>query len=659
MEHLDVSRIFAAAGQETLAVLALATIALVFVLSGNRRLSTWVRDWKQAAATAATKYALQLAKFRYGPDHPNVGSALNDLAELYESLDRYDEAEPLYNRSLAIRDIALGPDHPDVAASLNSCAEFYRRQGRYAEAEVLHERSLAIRTKALGPDHPCVGTSLYNLAGVYRSQGRHVEAEPLYKLSLAIREKALGSDHPNVGSCLNDLALLYQEQGRHAEAEPLYKRSLAICEKAFGPDHPEVGQCLNNIAGLHCQQGRYAETEPLYERAIAIFEKASGPDHPSLAMSLNNLAALYFQQGRYAEAEPLCTRAEAMPGWQAVDIPVLFATNRGLAASDGGVAFSDEQAIEPEEITFGGAMVRALKSEVPNRAERAPDAVSQLYRAGGKQIREWSLRVHSSEAAVAGADLAIFARDWLERAVRFPGQAIVYVHGCNNSFDEAVRRTAMIAFDLDFDGAAFLFAWPAECAAHGSCGGRERADVAAPFLIEMIETIGRELPGVRVHLVAHGTGAEVVLSALERLAHTGASATWPALGELILAHADVNRARFRQLMPTIAELGLRVTSYSCAENRATWLSRILRWDGARIDQRPTCHEGVNAVDITGLGGGPLSLNHDIFVHNPMVLGDMARLMATSEHPPDKRTPFFAPVPPQDPKHWEYRPASRI
>ena len=61
-----------------------------------------------------------------------------------------------YKRSLAIREKTLGPDHPDVASALNNLASLYHKQGRYAEAEPLYKRSLAINEKALGPDHPDV-----------------------------------------------------------------------------------------------------------------------------------------------------------------------------------------------------------------------------------------------------------------------------------------------------------------------------------------------------------------------------------------------------------------------------------------------------------------------------------------------------------------------
>ena len=76
---------------------------------------------------------------------------------------------------------ALGPDHPDVATALSNLATSYLTQGRYAEAEPLYKRALAIDEKALGPDHPSVATVLANLGSLNESQGRYAEAEPLYK----------------------------------------------------------------------------------------------------------------------------------------------------------------------------------------------------------------------------------------------------------------------------------------------------------------------------------------------------------------------------------------------------------------------------------------------------------------------------------------------
>ena len=123
--------------------------------------------------------------------------------------------------------------------------DLYQAHGHYAEAEPLFQRYLAIGEKALGPDHPDVARSLNNLAGLYYAQGKYAETEPLFRRSLAIRRKALGPEHPDVAESLNNLAELYRTQGKYAEAEPLHKQSLAIHEKALGPEHPDAYRCAS------------------------------------------------------------------------------------------------------------------------------------------------------------------------------------------------------------------------------------------------------------------------------------------------------------------------------------------------------------------------------------------------------------------------------
>ena len=256
--------------------------------------------------------ALAIRERTLGPTHPVTADSLNNLAALYDTTGAYAKAEPLYQRALAIREKALGPDHPDTAESLNNLAELYRRTGAYAKAEPLYQRALVIREKALGPEHPDTANSLDNLAALYKATGAYTKAEPLYQRALAIREKALGPDHPDTATSLNNLAALYDTTGAYAKAEPLLQRALAITEKALGPDHPDTALALNNLAALYDTTGAYAKAEPLLQRALAISEKALGPNHPDTALALNNLAALYFATSAYAKAEPLNQRALAI-----------------------------------------------------------------------------------------------------------------------------------------------------------------------------------------------------------------------------------------------------------------------------------------------------------------------------------------------------------
>ena len=99
---------------------------------------------------------------------------------------RYQRAVVVAKEALLIAEQTHGPDHPDVATSLNNLAELYQAQGQYVQAEQHFRRALAINEKALGPDHPDVARCLNNLAELHRTQGHYTQAEPLFKRSLAI-----------------------------------------------------------------------------------------------------------------------------------------------------------------------------------------------------------------------------------------------------------------------------------------------------------------------------------------------------------------------------------------------------------------------------------------------------------------------------------------
>ncbi len=101
------------------------------------------RQGNYAEAVKQFEAALKEAK-GFGEDDVRLATSLNNLAELYRVQGQYAKAEPLYKRSLAIREKALGPEHPDVAQSLNNLAELYRTQGKYAEAGKLEARAKAI-----------------------------------------------------------------------------------------------------------------------------------------------------------------------------------------------------------------------------------------------------------------------------------------------------------------------------------------------------------------------------------------------------------------------------------------------------------------------------------------------------------------------------------
>src|SRR5215470_15249350 len=109
-----------------------------------------------------------------------------------------------------------------------------QRAGKHDEALPLAERAMEIRERLLGTEHRDVAAAVGLLADVYYGRGEYARAEPLYRRALDIYEKALGKDHPLTAASLKDLAILYRERGKYTEAEPLFKRALDIYEKTLG-----------------------------------------------------------------------------------------------------------------------------------------------------------------------------------------------------------------------------------------------------------------------------------------------------------------------------------------------------------------------------------------------------------------------------------------
>jgi tetratricopeptide (TPR) repeat protein len=85
-----------------------------------------------------------------GTDDARLATTLNRLAGLYRDEKRYADAEPLYERALAIRDKALLPTSAEVKETVSALSELYRRQGDYRAQIPMLERLLTIAEKQYG-----------------------------------------------------------------------------------------------------------------------------------------------------------------------------------------------------------------------------------------------------------------------------------------------------------------------------------------------------------------------------------------------------------------------------------------------------------------------------------------------------------------------------
>jgi tetratricopeptide (TPR) repeat protein len=89
------------------------------------------------------------------------------------------EAEPLYQRALAIRSQRQGTQHLKTAESLHGLARLHERRNQPEQALERYQQALRIREEHLGPEHPDTRETRACYAQLLRLCGRLEEAAAL------------------------------------------------------------------------------------------------------------------------------------------------------------------------------------------------------------------------------------------------------------------------------------------------------------------------------------------------------------------------------------------------------------------------------------------------------------------------------------------------
>ena len=136
-------------------------------------------------------------------------------------MNDYQNALPLYQKALVNTKHAFSKSHPNYGSILNNLANLYSAMGGYQKALPLVLEALEIRKNTLGTSHPSYGISLNSLADIYINMGDYQKALPLYLETLENAKNTLGKLHPNYASYLSNLAFLYQIMGDYEKVLPL------------------------------------------------------------------------------------------------------------------------------------------------------------------------------------------------------------------------------------------------------------------------------------------------------------------------------------------------------------------------------------------------------------------------------------------------------
>ncbi|HWN42567.1 MAG TPA: alpha/beta hydrolase [Thermoanaerobaculia bacterium] len=217
-------------------------------------------------------------------------------------------------------------------------------------------------------------------------------------------------------------------------------------------------------------------------------------------------------------------------------------------------------------------------------------------------------------------------------------ELLVFVHGYNVTFHDAVLRTAQLAYDLGIDGAPVLYSWPSRASL--SDYTRDEATIGAsvfalePFLRELAARSGAR----SIYLVAHSMGNRALTRALERIALGMRQGAKPMFSEIILTAPDIDAREFASLAQTFRRAGERVTLYASSKDGALKASKQVHGFARAGDTDPDVLvlSGIDTVDVSQVDTS--LLGHSYFGDNCSVIADMKNLLRHRK-PPQERSPL--------------------
>nr|WP_244537342.1 alpha/beta hydrolase [Methylobacterium pseudosasicola] len=306
--------------------------------------------------------------------------------------------------------------------------------------------------------------------------------------------------------------------------------------------------------------------------------------------------------------------ADATPVAGTSRVEMLVATTR-KSAIERGVLFSGERG---EAVTYTDLAV-----SIPPDADRQPGTVQWPERLPGNPATDFvALRAEPVDRSKVAA--------WTGKVVRGRGKrhVLVFVHGFNNKFEDAVFRFAQIVHDSGAEVAPVLFTWPSRGSVLAYGYDRESTNFSRNGLETLLRDLAMDSNVGEVTVLAHSMGNWLTLESLRQMAIRDKRVA-PKIRNVILAAPDVDMDLARGAFHDMGKDRPRLTLMVSGDDQALAVSRLVWGDSVRLGAiDPNVEPYKSELERENIGVLNLSSvkSDDALNHGKFASGDVVALL---------------------------------
>ena len=212
---------------------------------------------------------------------------------------------------------------------------------------------------------------------------------------------------------------------------------------------------------------------------------------------------------------------------------------------------------------------------------------------------------------------------------------LVFIHGYNVTFADAIRQTAQLSYDLRFKGVPLTYSWTSQ-------GGlaqypKDEASVmyTVPKLVAFLQEVIKNKGNANIHILAHSMGTRALANALKDISYIYDT---PQFKNVILAAPDIDAEVFESnLYPKIIKTTEKITIYTSSNDKALELSHSVH-NGKRLGEggeNISVFKDIVTIDASGVDTSFIGLGHSYFSQKEILVNDLRALVHKSL-PPQKR-----------------------